>query len=143
MEGCGDRHWKGLAVPTRESHIMTQPTDDARREFIANPTNFKVDSAGNQVPFIDRLNERFLKKRIWRLEMISNNVDQKSQNVDLTNFPLIQENEARGDYTVRMDDGQIGPVLVFDCTIDDATSRLPIRINVSVRQCWWQSTASS
>ena len=56
--------------------------------------------------------------------MINGNVDQKSQNVDLANFPLIKENEARGDYTLRLDDGQIGPVLVFNYTINDEDKRL-------------------
>ena len=110
---------KGLTVPTLESHIMAQATDGTRRDFIANPFYFKVDSAGNQLPYIDRHNERFLEKQIWTLEMISGNVDQKSQNVDLADFPLIKENEARGDYTLRLDNGQIGPVLVFNYTLDD------------------------
>ncbi len=110
---------KGLIVPTLESHVMAKATDGTRRDFIANPFYFKVDSAGNQLPYIDRHNERFLEKQIWTLEMISGNVDQKSQNVDLADFPLIKENEARGDYTVNLNDGQIGPVLVFNYTIAD------------------------
>jgi peptide/nickel transport system substrate-binding protein len=111
---------KGLTVPTLESHILAQASDGTRRDFIANPYYFKVDSAGNQLPYIDRHNERFLEKQIWTLEMISGNVDQKSQNVDLADFPLIKENEARGDYALVLNDGQIGPVLVFNYTIADA-----------------------
>lgn len=94
---------KGLEVPTLESRIVAAATDGQNHNFIANPYYFKVDSAGNQLPYIDRHNERFLEKQIWTLEMINGNVDQKSQNVDLADFPLIKENESRGDFTLRLD----------------------------------------
>ncbi len=123
---------KGLQVPTLESHILEIASDGQSRKFIANPYYFKVDTAGNQLPYIDRHNERFLEKQIWTLEMISGNVDQKSQNVDLADFPLIKENEARGDYTLNLNDGQIGPVLVFNYTLTDAEKR-PIYSNKKFR----------
>ncbi|MCJ8324184.1 MAG: ABC transporter substrate-binding protein [Rhizobiales bacterium] len=110
---------KGLTVPTLESHILAKATDGQTRAFVANPYYFKVDTSGNQLPYIDRHNERFLEKQIWTLEVINGNIDQKSQNVDLADFPLIKENEAKGDYSVHLDDGQIGPVLVFNYTIAD------------------------
>ncbi len=112
---------RGLEVPTLESHIMASATDGQTRNFIANPYYFKVDSAGQQLPYIDKHSERFLENQIWALEIISGNIDQKSQNVSLSDFPLFKENEERGDYTVRLDDGQIGPVLVFNYTITDAS----------------------
>jgi peptide/nickel transport system substrate-binding protein len=111
----------GLEVPTLECHILAAATDGSSRAFIANPYYFKVDSSGQQLPYIDNHNERFLEQQIWTLELISGNIDQKSQNVSLADFPLMKENEARGDYTVKLDAGQIGPVLVFNyTTIDDS-----------------------
>lgn len=113
----------GLEVPTLESHILAAATDGTSRAFIANPYYFKVDSAGNQLPYIDRHNERFLEQQIWTLELISGNIDQKSQNISLADFPLMKENEARGDYTIHLDAGQIGPVLVFNYTSADESKR--------------------
>ncbi len=114
---------KGLDVPTLESHVLASATDGQTRNFIANPYYFKVDSAGQQLPYIDKHNERFLENQIWALEVISGNVDQKSQNVSLSDFPLFKENETRGDYTVNLNDGQIGPVLVFNYTIADESKQ--------------------
>ncbi len=113
----------GLDIPTLESHILAEATDGQVRKFVANPYYFKVDTAGNQLPYIDRHNERFLEKQIWTLEMISGNLDQKSQSVDLADFPLIKENEGKSDYTVNLDAGQIGPVLIFNYTIADVSKR--------------------
>ncbi|MBL4786175.1 MAG: ABC transporter substrate-binding protein [Cohaesibacteraceae bacterium] len=114
---------KGLDVPTLESHVLASATDGQTRNFIANPYYFKVDSSGQQLPYIDKHNERFLENQIWALEVISGNIDQKSQNVNLADYPLFKENEVRGDYTVSLDKGQIGPVLVFNYTISDESKQ--------------------
>ncbi len=113
----------GLQVPTLESHVLAEATDGQTRNFVANPYYFKVDTAGNQLPYIDRQNERFLDTQIWTLEVISGNIDQKSQNVNLENFPIFKENEARGDYTVQLNSGQIGPVLIFNFTVQDPSKK--------------------
>ena len=114
----------GLLVPTLESHVLAEATDGQTRNFVANPYYFKVDTAGNQLPYIDRHNERFLDTQLWTLEVISGNVDQKSQNVNLENFPIFKENEARGDYTVQLNTGQIGPVLIFNFTVQDESKKV-------------------
>ena len=106
----------GLKVPTLESHLLAESPNSQRRIFIANPYYFKVDTAGNQLPYIDRHHERFLDKELWSLEVINGSIDQKSQNVDIGNYPLFKENEKKGDYRVNLNSGQIGPVIIFNLT---------------------------
>lgn len=109
----------GLDVPTLESHILEAAPDTMKRTFIANPYYFKVDTAGNQLPYIDRQHERFLDKEVCTLEVINGNIDQKSQEVDLSNYSIFKSNEKKADYSLQLNPGQIGPVLIFNYTHKD------------------------
>ncbi|HTN96295.1 MAG TPA: ABC transporter substrate-binding protein, partial [Nordella sp.] len=51
---------EALKVPTLESHVIEVNPDTQQRIFKANPYYFKVDSSGQQLPYIDRHHERFL-----------------------------------------------------------------------------------
>lgn len=110
----------GLNVPTLESHILAEAPDSQKRIVIANPYYFKVDTAGNQLPYIDRHHERFLAKELWVLEIINGNVDQKSQNTALSNYPIYKENEKKGDYSIQLNPGRTGPALAFNYTHKDS-----------------------
>jgi peptide/nickel transport system substrate-binding protein len=113
----------GLETPTLESHILeTLPTTE-RRVFIANPYYFKVDTAGNQLPYIDRQHERFLNKELFLLEIINGNVDQKSQNVGLATYPVLKENEEKAGYELQLASGQNGPIWAFNKTHKDPVLR--------------------
>lgn len=109
----------GMKVPTLESHIMKEEINTQRRIYIANPYYFKIDTAGNQLPYIDIQHERFLEKQLWPLEIMNGNVDQKSQNMPLDIFPTLKENEKKGNYTLQLPPGQAGPTLIFNQTDKD------------------------
>ncbi|MBL8703942.1 MAG: ABC transporter substrate-binding protein [Rhodospirillales bacterium] len=112
-----------LKRPTLESHILESETNTQRRNFIANPYYFKVDSAGNQLPYIDRQNERFLNKEVAMLAILNGEVDQKAQGVDLENYPLLKENEGKGGYKLTMPPGQAGDPIAFNITHTDPVLR--------------------
>ena len=113
----------GMKVPTLESHIMKQEINTQRRIFIANPYYFKVDTAGNQLPYINIHHERFLEKQLWPLEIMNGNVDQKAQNMPLDIFPTLKENEGKGNYKLQLPSGMIGPVFIFNMTDKDPALR--------------------
>lgn len=112
-----------LERPTLESHVLELETDTQRRQFVANPYYFKVDSAGNQLPYIDRQHERFLDHELFVLSIINGEVDQKAQNVGLSNYPVLKENEAKGGYKVLMPPYGPGPIIAFNQTHPDAVLR--------------------
>ena len=66
----------GLEVPTLESHIVELLATTERRVYAANPYYFKVDTAGNQLPYIDRQHERFMNKELMLIEIINGNFAQ-------------------------------------------------------------------
>jgi peptide/nickel transport system substrate-binding protein len=113
----------GLKVPTLGSHIMKEEVNTQRRIFVANPYYFKIDTAGNQLPYIDLHHERFLEKQLWPLEIMNGNVDQKSQNMPLDVFPILKENEKKGNYTPQLPVGYAGPSFIFNLTDKDPVLR--------------------
>jgi peptide/nickel transport system substrate-binding protein len=113
----------GLKVPTLESHIMMEEPTTQRRIFIANPYYFKIDTAGNQLPYIDLHHERFLEKQLWPIEIMNGNVDQKSQNMPLDIYPILKENETKGNYSLQLPPGMAGPTFIFNKTAQDPVLR--------------------
>ena len=112
-----------LLVPTLESHIIEVEPDTQHRVFIANPYYFKVDTLGQQLPYIDREYERFLNRDVSVLSILNGEVDYKAQGLDLSMFPVLKEGEAKGGYTVEMPPGGIGPSLAFNITHRDPKVR--------------------
>lgn len=114
----------GFGVPTLESHILKVEPSTQRRIYIANPYYFKVDTAGNQLPYINEHYERFIKeKSVFLMEIMNKNIDQKAQSVSLSAFPVLKENETKGNYTVQLPPGQTGADIVFNQTHKDPVLR--------------------
>ncbi len=110
---------EGVKIPTLESHILQKVPTTQRRLFIANPYYFKVDTAGNQLPYVDYHYERFLEKQLWPLEIMNGNIDQKAQNMPLDIYTVLKENEKKGKYKLQLPTGQVGPTMIFNKTSDD------------------------
>ncbi len=113
----------GLKVPTLESHILIDDPTPASRKFMANPYYFKVDTAGNQLPYIDYHHERFLKRTFWAGEIKNGNVDQKSQNLPLDLYPELKKNQEKGNFTIQLPQTGAGPAIIFNKTHRDPVLR--------------------
>ncbi|MFD0979098.1 ABC transporter substrate-binding protein [Tropicimonas aquimaris] len=86
--------------PTLESHIVIDENTEGRR-LVANPYFFMVDTAGNQLPYINEIREEYVPEReVVNLRIMNGEVTWKQQAMQLNDFPLLKENEAKGDYTV-------------------------------------------
>jgi len=109
--------------PTLESHILESEANTQRRAFFANPYYFKVDSAGNQLPYISRQLERFLDKELQLLAIMNGEIDQKAQGVGLENYPVLKENESKGKFKLTMPPGQNGDPIAFNITHKDPELR--------------------
>jgi len=96
----------GRAVlPTLESHIVVDETAEGRK-LVANPYFHMVDTAGNQLPYINEISETYVSdKEVQNLKIMNGDVVWKQQAVFLEDFPLLKENEDKGDYTVKFAPG--------------------------------------
>lgn len=87
-------------VPTLESYIVVEETSEGRK-LVANPYFHQVDTAGNQLPYINEISETYIgDKEVQNLKIMNGEVVWKQQAVFLEDFPLLKENEAKGNYTI-------------------------------------------
>ncbi|MBY6163096.1 ABC transporter substrate-binding protein [Mameliella alba] len=112
----------GLEVPTLESHIMVKAPDETFRDFVPNPYYHRVDSSGQQLPYIAEHKERFIDPSLYVVEILNGNVDQKSPG-QLDAFPALKEAEAEGNFRVILPSGNKGPFILFNQTHKDPAVR--------------------
>ncbi|MEM7737490.1 MAG: ABC transporter substrate-binding protein [Deinococcota bacterium] len=73
--------------------------------FERNPYYWKVDSAGNQLPYIDRIEVQIAEgnpSELVALKAIAGELDMQIRDVSLQDVPLVLENAEVGDYRVIM-----------------------------------------
>ena len=93
--------------PTMAPWILTESTTTIKiRE--RNPYFFIVDTAGNQLPYIDRVVSPIIDTEVYQLKIISGEADVAYVGTDFANYPLYKENEASGDYRVVLIPGVFG-----------------------------------
>ncbi|MEO1148457.1 MAG: ABC transporter substrate-binding protein [Cyanobacteria bacterium J06638_22] len=87
-------------MPTLESHILISDTAEGRR-LVANPYFHQVDTTGQQLPYISEIDELYVPEtEVQNLKLANGEVVYKSQAVFGEDLPVLQQNEAEGDYTV-------------------------------------------
>jgi peptide/nickel transport system substrate-binding protein len=74
-----------------------------------NPYYFGVDTAGNQLPYIDRVSMTLAENlEVLNLRAIAGEYDFQSRHISLSNLPVLLENAEAGNYTVHLDPAQHG-----------------------------------
>lgn len=77
--------------------------------LVRNPYYFGVDSAGNQLPYIDRISMTLAENlEVLNLRAIAGEYDYQARHISLANLPVLLENAAAGNYTVKLDPAQHG-----------------------------------
>lgn len=110
-------------APTLESHIVVEDTLEGRR-LVANPYFFQVDTAGNQLPYINEINEVFIgDEDIQIAKMIAGEIDYKTQAVNLPSAPVLLENKAQGNYSVTLRPNISLSTYAFNMTDKDLEKR--------------------
>jgi peptide/nickel transport system substrate-binding protein len=86
--------------PWRTVNPINTPTWALER----NPYYWAVDSAGNQLPYIDRVNLSLAENlEVLNLRAIAGQFDLQARHIDLGKLPTILENQEAGGYTVHLD----------------------------------------
>lgn len=77
--------------------------------LVRNPYYFGVDTAGNQLPYIDRISMTLAENlEVLNLRAIAGEYDYQARHISLANLPVLLENAEAGNYTVRLDPAQHG-----------------------------------
>lgn len=91
-----------------------------------NPYYWKVDTEGNQLPYIDKIVIRQLSElESYHTAIVSGKVDIAGTNASLMNYTLYKENEEKGNYRVLLWQGTYmpEPVFMFNRTSKDPVLR--------------------
>ena len=127
-EGCSESQQLVEAgftavASTLESFIVVEDTLDGRR-LVANPYFFMVDSQGNQLPYINEINEVYIgDEDVTTAIMVAGEASYKAQSVNLPSGPVLLQNVEKGNYSVELRPTIGMPVFSFNLTTQDEAKR--------------------
>ena len=114
-------------MPSLESYITVRDTTEGRH-YVANPYYFQVDTAGNQLPYIDEQDEIYINENEVRiLKLVNAEVDYKTQSLQLPSAPLLLENQEKGDYTIHLRPELELGIVAFNVTHEDEAQTSGLR----------------
>jgi peptide/nickel transport system substrate-binding protein len=89
--------------------------------FYANPYYYKVDTAGQQLPYIDEVEEQYAAEtELFELKILNSEIHYKAQALLLASLPLFQQNQDKGNYDIQMaQPAGTGDTYVFNATHKD------------------------
>ena len=110
-------------IPTLESHIYITDTTEGRH-LVANPYFFIVDTQGNQLPYISEQDEVYINDHEVRLlKLVNGEVDYKTQSLQLSDVPILLENQEKSDYTIHLRPKIAMHAFSFNVTSEDPEKR--------------------
>ena len=78
-------------------------SDSQRQNYERNPYYWKVDTEGNQLPYVDKVNVEYTSSLdVANLKAISGEVSVSGLDLLLINYPVLKQSEKAGDYTVKL-----------------------------------------
>lgn len=93
-------------LPTLSAWKMTQPINTQTWVMERNPYFWEVDTAGNQLPYIDKAQLSLAENpEVINLRAIAGEYDYMERFIDLAKLPVFLENQERGHYKVHLDPG--------------------------------------
>jgi len=109
-----------LGIPHLEAWIKIEETPE-HQLFAPNPYYYKVDTAGQQLPYFDEIEEQYAaENEIFELKILNGEIQYKAQSLQIGSLPLFQQNQDKGNYDIQMAQGaDIGRVYVFNATHKD------------------------
>jgi peptide/nickel transport system substrate-binding protein len=104
-------------------------------EFARNPYYWKIDAAGNQLPYIDKIVTTLVQDvEMMSAKVIAGEVDLMRESAALNKMPLYKEYEEKSGFVAPLLDMHVDPAVIFlNLTYDDENWRKVVR-DVRFRQ---------
>ncbi len=94
---------KTPAVPTWRPWVPEVPWASEYVTTVRNPYFWEVDTAGNQLPYVDRVTFRvFTDPQVMLMWAANGELDCQARHITADNYTVLKENEKVGDYTVQI-----------------------------------------
>jgi len=107
-----------LNLPRMLPWIIKQKTTSVI-VFKRNPYYWWVDSAGNQLPYVDGITSSIVDPEVYQLRVISGEADFAYQNLSLSNYTLYAENAEKGDYRIILKPGDVTGEVVLSLNLNE------------------------
>ncbi|MEW5817319.1 MAG: ABC transporter substrate-binding protein, partial [Spirochaetota bacterium] len=88
-----------IGIPTLRSHTVTEVGPNYI-VMTRNPYYWKVDPAGNQLPYIDKIYTQIVERELYQGKVAAGEADFAIRRTDLENLALYKSGEASGNYKV-------------------------------------------
>ncbi len=107
--------WENPECPTLAPWMLESFEAGKRWVFTRNPYYYAVDTEGNQLPYIDRIDEIQVEDaEVQKLTIMQGGVDYiHFHRLALADVSVLKENEAKGDYEVRFWDSGSGTGMMY------------------------------
>jgi peptide/nickel transport system substrate-binding protein len=90
---------QGHTFPTLNPWVMAADLGNNTYRLDRNPYFYMVDQEGNQLPYIDHISRSFSSdEQVDMMSIISGQVDVSCMSLSLEDYPLLKENEDRGNF---------------------------------------------
>lgn len=89
-------------MPTFYPWMVTEYVPGQLAKFDRNPYYWKVDTEGNQLPYIDHIEVKIATPDEFPLRAIAGELDMQVRDFAFKDIPLLLENQEKGDYRVIM-----------------------------------------
>src|SRR5881296_2384355 len=112
-----------------------------------NPYSVFVDTAGNQLPYIDRVVLTLAENlEVLNLRAIAGEYDFQQRHIDLGKLPVFIENQARGGYKVYLDPGDYGGDMIIKFNLNyTADFRRALALGIDrdqINETFWLGTGT-
>ncbi|SDX71568.1 ABC transporter substrate-binding protein [Paenibacillus sp. CF384] len=105
-------HSEAVGFPVLYPWIITKATQ-SMTTYERNPYYFKIDKAGNQLPYIDKIESTLVNDiEMVSLKTIAGEVDFSRESASLVKMPLYKENEKNG-YKAMLNNMHVTPTDIF------------------------------
>lgn len=106
-----------VELPVVTPWIVSRPSNETTWEFSRNPYSIWVDTAGNQLPYVDKIVMSLAEDlEVVNLRAIAGEYDMQERHLDIAKLPVFLQNKEAGDYDVHLDPGAHGAdvMLIFN-----------------------------
>ncbi|KKB12399.1 hypothetical protein VE25_07560 [Devosia geojensis] len=91
-----------IDMPVLSPWIPTS-VDSQRQQYERNPYFFKVDTEGNQLPYVDYMTVEYASNaEVMNLKAVSGELSVAGMDIQLSNFPIIRRGEETGNYKTKL-----------------------------------------
>lgn len=118
---------KAIGFPVLYPWMMSKSTETLKK-YVRNPYYWKIDAAGNQMPYIDSIESTLVQDvEMMSTKVISGEIDLMRESAALNKMPLYKEYEKKG-YVAPMLDMHVDPTSIFlNLTNNDENWRKVVR----------------